>query len=59
VIDSALRQLAHALIEHETLNSDEVRRVIKGEPIRDLTEKIMEAAEQEGIEKDLPQPTAS
>jgi hypothetical protein len=41
------------------LNSDEVRRVIKGEPIRDLSEKIMEAAEQEGIEKDLPQPTAS
>lgn len=33
-------QLARALMEHETLTADEVRRVIKGEPIRDLQEKL-------------------
>jgi len=33
-------QLAHALVEHETLNADEVRKVIKGEPIRDLSEVL-------------------
>lgn len=35
-------QLAHALVEHETLNSDEVRKVIKGETIRDIKELIKE-----------------
>jgi len=33
-------QLAHALVEHETLNADEVRKVIKGEPIRDISQVL-------------------
>jgi hypothetical protein len=45
-------------VEHETLNAEEVKRVIKGEPIRDLTEKIFDA-EQGSIEKDLPQTATS
>ncbi|KAF8559573.1 ATP-dependent metallopeptidase Hfl [Imleria badia] len=35
-----LHRLARALMEHETLTADEVRKVIKGEPIRDLQEKL-------------------
>ncbi|OAX44649.1 ATP-dependent metallopeptidase Hfl [Rhizopogon vinicolor AM-OR11-026] len=35
-----LHRLAHALVEHETLDADEVRKVIKGEPIRNIQEKI-------------------
>lgn len=35
-------QLAHALVEHETLDSDEVRKVIKGEPIRNIVEILAE-----------------
>lgn len=35
-------QLAHALVEHETLDSDEVRKVIKGEKIRGITEVLEE-----------------
>ncbi|KAJ7063299.1 ATP-dependent peptidase [Mycena amicta] len=35
-----LHRLAHALVEHETLNSDEVKRVIKGEPIRNITQVL-------------------
>jgi len=37
-----LHRLAHALVEHETLDSDEVRKVIKGEPIRTITEVLDE-----------------
>lgn len=37
-----LHKLAHALVEHETLDSDEVKRVIKGEPIRSVAEVIKE-----------------
>ncbi|KAG5342745.1 hypothetical protein C0989_008694 [Termitomyces sp. Mn162] len=33
-----LHRLAHALVEHETLDAEEVRKVIKGEPIRTITE---------------------
>jgi len=33
-------QLAHALVEHETLNADEVRKVIKGESIRDISQVL-------------------
>jgi ATP-dependent metalloprotease len=33
-------QLANALVEHETLNAEEVRKVIKGEPIRNIKELI-------------------
>jgi ATP-dependent metalloprotease len=35
-------QLAHALVEHETLDSDEVKKVIRGEPIRNITDVLDE-----------------
>ncbi|KAG5641287.1 hypothetical protein DXG03_005578, partial [Asterophora parasitica] len=35
-----LHRLAHALVEHETLDSEEVKKVIKGEPIRNITEVL-------------------
>ncbi|KAJ3514840.1 hypothetical protein NLJ89_g2128 [Agrocybe chaxingu] len=35
-----LHRLAHALVEHETLNLEEVNKVIKGEPIRTITEVL-------------------
>ncbi|KAG6814340.1 hypothetical protein H0H92_010925 [Tricholoma furcatifolium] len=35
-----LHKLAHALVEHETLDADEVRKVVKGEPIRNITEVL-------------------
>jgi ATP-dependent metalloprotease len=34
--------LAHALVEHETLDAEEVRKVVKGEPIRNITEVLDE-----------------
>lgn len=37
-----LSQLARALVEHETLEADEVRKVIKGEQIRNIKELIKE-----------------
>ncbi|KAM6500525.1 ATP-dependent peptidase [Amanita muscaria] len=37
-----LHRLAHALVEHETLDSDEVRKVIRGEPIRNISEVLDE-----------------
>ncbi|KAJ3845047.1 ATP-dependent peptidase [Lentinula raphanica] len=37
-----LHLLAQALVEHETLDKDEVHRVIKGEPIRNITEVLEE-----------------
>ncbi|EKM82685.1 hypothetical protein AGABI1DRAFT_104584 [Agaricus bisporus var. burnettii JB137-S8] len=33
-----LHRLAHALVEYETLNAEEVRKVIKGESIRDISD---------------------
>ncbi|KAJ7721694.1 ATP-dependent peptidase [Mycena olivaceomarginata] len=35
-----LHRLAHALVEHETLDADEVKKVIKGEPIRNITQVL-------------------
>ncbi|KAJ7097931.1 ATP-dependent peptidase [Mycena belliarum] len=35
-----LHRLAHALVEHETLDSDEVKKVIKGESIRNITQVL-------------------
>ena len=35
-------QLADALVEHETLDAEEVQKVIKGEPIRNIVEVIKE-----------------
>jgi len=37
-----LHRLAHALVEHETLDADEVKKVIKGEPIRNITQVLEE-----------------
>ena len=35
-------QLAHALVDHETLDLEEVKKVVKGEPIRTITEVLDE-----------------
>ena len=35
-------QLASALVEHETLDDEEVQKVIRGEPIRNIDEVIKE-----------------
>jgi len=35
-----LHRLAHALVEHETLNSEEVRKVIEGESLRTISEVL-------------------
>jgi hypothetical protein len=43
--DMSYLKLAHALVEHETLNLEEVKKVIRGEPIRDLTAKLLEVEE--------------
>lgn len=37
-----LHRLAHALVEHETLDSEEVKKVIRGEPIRNISEVLDE-----------------
>ncbi|KAF6765201.1 ATP-dependent peptidase [Ephemerocybe angulata] len=37
-----LHRLAQALVEHETLDSDEVKKVIKGETIRNIAEVLEE-----------------
>lgn len=42
-----LSQLANALFEYETLDLAEVQKVIKGEPIRPVEEKLLEAIKQE------------
>ncbi|KAL0581752.1 i-AAA protease yme1 [Marasmius crinis-equi] len=39
-----LHRLAHALVEHETLDKDELSKVIKGEPIRGIVEVLEEAS---------------
>jgi len=54
-----LHQLAHALVEHETLDLEEVKKVVKGLPIRGLKDKILEAKAE--VEKDLSskQPSTS
>ncbi|KAF7976298.1 hypothetical protein HWV62_5812 [Athelia sp. TMB] len=40
--EQELHMLAHALVEHETLDADEVRKVIKGEKIRAISEILKE-----------------
>ncbi|KAF4608462.1 hypothetical protein EYR40_000807 [Pleurotus pulmonarius] len=40
--EEELHRLAHALVEHETLDADEVRKVIKGEQIRNISEILQE-----------------
>ena len=52
-------QLAESLVEYETLDGDEVKKVIKGEPIRGLNEvldeKIHEAEEADASYVAFPQ----
>ncbi|TFY79058.1 hypothetical protein EWM64_g4956 [Hericium alpestre] len=52
-----LHRLAEALIEHETLDMEEVKKVIKGEPIRGITEVIKEDLSRMG--EPVPVPPAS
>jgi ATP-dependent metalloprotease len=40
--EEELHRLAHALVEHETLDAEEVRKVIKGEPIRNIVDILQE-----------------
>ncbi|KAH7889699.1 ATP-dependent metallopeptidase Hfl [Phlebopus sp. FC_14] len=49
-----LHRLAHALVEYETLTADEVRKVIKGEPIRQLEEKVSAQVVPENNTEKLP-----
>lgn len=44
------RQLANALVEYETLDLTEVKKVIKGEPIRPVEEKLLEVIKQDSDE---------
>ena len=39
-------QLAEALVEYETLDLEEVKKVIRGEKIRPVEEKLLEAIQQ-------------
>lgn len=43
--EDELHRLADALVEYETLDLEEVKKVIKGEPIRPVNEKLKEAIE--------------
>lgn len=52
-----LHLLAHALVEHETLTAEEVRKVIKGEPIRKVEEKVSPAVVHEDAREPLPAPS--
>lgn len=54
---SVIEQLAHALVEHETLTAEEVRKVIKGEPIRKVEEKVSPAVVHEDAREPLPAPS--
>ncbi|KAF9053689.1 ATP-dependent metallopeptidase Hfl [Hymenopellis radicata] len=45
-----LHRLAHALVEHETMDADEVRKAIKGEPITKLDDILKEVEKPESVE---------
>ena len=45
-------QLAQALVEHETLNMEEVKKVIKGEPIRNIEEVVGDDISRMSLAKD-------
>lgn len=47
-----LLQLAEALVEHETLNMEEVKKVIKGEPIRKIEEVVGEDISRMAVDKE-------
>ena len=54
--------MARALVEYETLDLEEVKRVVKGEPIRSI-EEVLEAGKAEmertGEEGNVVSPTAA
>ena len=58
-------QLANALVEYETLDLEEVKKVIKGEPIRSVEERLLEVIQDPPPESDdadsttkpIPEPT--
>jgi len=55
--EEELHRLAHALVEYETLDRAEVEKVIKGEPIRSITEVMKEdLADVERVGSDSQQP---
>ncbi|KIK47041.1 hypothetical protein CY34DRAFT_21639 [Suillus luteus UH-Slu-Lm8-n1] len=49
-----LHLLAHALVEHETLDAEEVKKVIRGEPIRNIKEKISHDEVAEVASEEIP-----
>ncbi|KAG1853730.1 ATP-dependent metallopeptidase Hfl [Suillus subalutaceus] len=49
-----LHRLAHALVEHETLDAEEVKKVIRGEPIRNIKEKISHDEVAEVASEEIP-----
>ncbi|KAL4074440.1 peptidase family M41-domain-containing protein [Scleroderma yunnanense] len=52
-----LHRLAHALVEHETLTADEVRKVIKGEAIRKVEDKVSPPIVHQDAREPLPAPS--
>ncbi|PPQ71976.1 hypothetical protein CVT24_008193 [Panaeolus cyanescens] len=53
-----LHRLARALVEHETLDLEEVKKVVKGEPIRTINEVLQEAADATNPEPQSPPSTS-
>ncbi|KAG2063818.1 ATP-dependent metallopeptidase Hfl [Suillus decipiens] len=47
-------QLAHALVEYETLDAEEVKKVIRGEPIRNIKEKVSHDEVAEVASEEIP-----
>ncbi|KAL5490402.1 YME1 [Sanghuangporus weigelae] len=59
--EEELHRLAHALVEHETLDLSEVKKIIKGEPIGPVEEKLMDVIRQEqepASTAPMPEPAA-
>ncbi|CAE6509427.1 unnamed protein product [Rhizoctonia solani] len=52
-----LHKLAQALVEHETLDKSEVEKVIRGEKIRQVEEKLKSAAPESNTNVTDPNPT--
>ncbi|KAF9264692.1 ATP-dependent peptidase [Marasmius fiardii PR-910] len=54
-----LHRLAHALVEHETLDKDEVSKVIKGEAIRGIVEVLEEVSAETAAPSETSDPRGS
>jgi ATP-dependent metalloprotease len=50
--------LANALVEYETLDLEEVKKVIKGEPIRTVEEKLLEVIQEPDTPESKPEPSS-